>query len=487
MMETKSLCPECLSVVPAEVYEEGGKILIKKRCEEHGEFEDIYWADAALYKRFSAFESIGTGFATRATERGCPYDCGLCPSHKTTTLLANIDVTNRCNQRCPTCFANAAATGRLYEPSQDEIWKMLEVLRSEVPPCPAVQFAGGEPTVRSDFIEFVKMAKKLGFAQIQVATNGIMLAKSVAFCERLVHAGLHTVYLQFDGVKEEAYEKLRGRKALKTKLKAVENCRAGGIKSVVLVPTLARGVNDDQIGDIIKYAVKNLDVVRAVNVQPVSFTGRIDRSELRKLRITIPDFIKLVEEQTDNQIPKESFYPVPAVVTVSRFVEAWKGEPQVTFTVHPHCGAATYVFIDGGRLIPITDFVDVEGILEFLKEKAEELERTRLPALAKLKVAISAATQINKFIDAEKAPSGAESMRKVLDILTRGDRESTAEFHRRTLFIGCMHFMDPYNFDIKRVQRCGIHYVTPDLRIIPFCTYNTLHRAEVEAKFSRAL
>ena len=481
------MCPECLSVIPAEVYEEGGKILIRKRCEEHGEFEDIYWADAELYKRFSAFESVGKGFATRAAERGCPYDCGLCPAHKTTTLLANIDVTNRCNQRCPTCFANAAASGRLYEPSQDEIWKMLEVLRSEVPPCPAVQFAGGEPTVRSDFVELVKMAKKLGFAQIQVATNGIMLAKSVEFCERLVHAGLHTVYLQFDGVKEEAYEKLRGRRVLKTKLKAVENCRAGGIRSVVLVPTLARGVNDDQIGDIIRYAVENLDVVRGVNVQPVSFTGRIDKSELRKLRITIPDFIKLVEEQTDGQIPKESFYPVPAVVPVSRFVEAWKGEPQVAFTVHPHCGAATYVFVDGKRLIPITDFVDVEGILEFLKEKAEELERARLPALAKLKVAISAAKQINKFIDAEKAPSGAESMRKVIDILTRGDRESTAEFHRRTLFIGCMHFMDPYNFDIKRVQRCGIHYVTPDLRIIPFCTYNTLHRPEVEAKFSRTL
>ena len=486
-METKSLCPECLSVIPAEVCEEGGKILIRKRCEEHGEFEDIYWADAELYKRFSAFESVGKGFATRAAERGCPYDCGLCPAHKTTTLLANIDVTNRCNQRCPTCFANAAASGRLYEPSQDEIWKMLEVLRSEVPPCPAVQFAGGEPTVRSDFVELVKMAKKLGFAQIQVATNGIMLAKSVEFCERLVHAGLHTVYLQFDGVKEEAYEKLRGRRVLKTKLKAVENCRAGGIRSVVLVPTLARGVNDDQIGDIIRYAVENLDVVRAVNVQPVSFTGRIDKSELRKLRITIPDFIKLVEEQTDGQIPKESFYPVPAVVPVSRFVEAWKGEPQVAFTVHPHCGAATYVFVDGKRLIPITDFVDVEGILEFLKEKAEELERARLPALAKLKVAISAAKQINKFIDVEKAPSGAESMRKVIDVLTRGDRESTAEFHRRTLFIGCMHFMDPYNFDIKRVQRCGIHYVTPDLRIIPFCTYNTLHRPEVEAKFSRTL
>ena len=486
-VETKSLCPECLSVIPAEVYEECGRILIRKRCEEHGEFEDIYWADAELYKRFSAFESVGKGFATRAAERGCPYDCGLCPAHKTTTLLANIDVTNRCNQRCPTCFANAAASGRLYEPSQDEIWKMLEVLRSEVPPCPAVQFAGGEPTVRSDFVELVKMAKKLGFAQIQVATNGIMLAKSVEFCERLVHAGLHTVYLQFDGVKEEAYEKLRGRRVLKTKLKAVENCRAGGIRSVVLVPTLARGVNDDQIGDIIRYAVENLDVVRGVNVQPVSFTGRIDKSELRKLRITIPDFIKLVEEQTDGQIPKESFYPVPAVVPVSRFVEAWKGEPQVAFTVHPHCGAATYVFVDGKRLIPITDFVDVEGILEFLKEKAEELERARLPALAKLKVAISAAKQINKFIDAEKAPSGAESMRKVIDVLTRGDRESTAEFHRRTLFIGCMHFMDPYNFDIKRVQRCGIHYVTPDLRIIPFCTYNTLHRPEVEAKFSRTL
>jgi len=135
----------------------------------------------------------------------------------------------------------------------------------------------------------------------------------------MVDAGMHTVYLQFDGVTEEPYEVLRGRKALKTKLKAIENCRAGGVKSVVLVPTLARGVNDDQIGGILRFAAQNLDVVRGVNVQPISFEGRIDGVQRSKMRITIPDFIKLVEEQTDGQISRDSFYPVPLFLLLFRF------------------------------------------------------------------------------------------------------------------------------------------------------------------------
>ncbi|MCW7080004.1 MAG: radical SAM protein [Candidatus Methanospirare jalkutatii] len=480
-MLTKSLCPVCLRVVPAEVYEENGEIRIRKRCEQHGEFEDVYWSDAALYKKFSAFacEGEGAGITQTKVERGCPYDCGLCPMHKSSTILAIIDLTNRCNQRCPTCFANAAVSRRIYEPSLEQIEAMLRLLRSETPPCPAVQFAGGEPTLRNDFFEIVRMARDLGFAQIQVATNGIMLAKSVDFCRRMVDAGMHTVYLQFDGVTEEPYEVLRGRKALKTKLKAIENCRAGGVKSVVLVPTLARGVNDGQIGDILRFAAQNLDVVRGVNVQPISFEGRIDGVQRSKMRITIPDFIKLVEEQTDGQISRDSFYPVPFVVPISKFVEAWKGTPQVEFTAHPHCGAATYVFVQDGKFIPITDFVDVEGFIEFIREEAEEVKNSRIGkmvAVGKIWLAM------RRFVDEEKAPS--DVLPSLLDILKSGSRSALAKFHHKTLFIGAMHFMDAYNFDLKRVQRCVIHYATPDLRIIPFCAFNALHRESVERKFS---
>ncbi len=482
-MKTKSLCPECLEVIDAEVYEsEGGEILIKKKCEKHGEFEDVYWSDASLYHKFSKWRYEGkAGTTLTKTDKGCPFDCGLCPEHKSSTMLALIDLTNRCNQRCPTCFANAAVTGYLYEPTMEQLREMMIMLRSETPPCPAVQFAGGEPTIREGFVEIVKMARELGFAHIQVATNGIALAKSEEFCHQLKEAGLHTVYLQFDGVTEEPYKKLRGIPALKTKLKAIESCRRGGIKSVVLVPTLMKGVNDDQMGDIVRFAADNLDVVKGVNAQPIAFEGRINESERKKGRITIPDFMKLLEEQTDGEIPKESFYPVPFVVPISYFVEAWKGVPQLEFTVHPHCGAATYVFVEDGKFIPITEFMDVEGFMEFLGGAAGEMTRSKV---GKIRAIAGLASALRRFIDKDKGPKGFDSLTLLEGVLGIGNREALAKFHRKALFIGAMHFQDAYNFDLERVKRCGIHYATPDHRIIPFCSYNAIHRPSVEKAFS---
>ncbi len=486
-MKTKSLCPQCLEVIDAEVYGEDGKILIKKRCEEHGEFNDVYWSDASSYHKFSECRYEGNpGIQiTKNSDNGCSFDCGLCPEHKSSTMLAIIDLTNRCNQRCPTCFANAAVSGYLYEPRMEQLEEMMKLLRSEVPPCPAVQFAGGEPTIREGFVNIVKMARSLGFPHIQVATNGIAMAKSEEFCHRLKEAGLHTVYLQFDGTKEEPYKILRGFPALKTKLKAIENCRRGGLKSVVLVPTLMKGVNDDQVGDMVRFAAENLDIVRGVNAQPVSFEGRVDESERKKGRITIPDFINLLEEQTDGEIPRESFYPVPFVAPFSYFVEAWKGIPQMELTVHPHCGAATYVFVDNGRFTPITEFVDVEGLMEFLMEESEEIKKSKV---GKMKAAarIVSASILGKFIDKDKAPAEFDAV-SLMSILGKGNRDSLAVFHRKTLFIGAMHFQDAYNFDFERVKRCGIHYATPDLRIIPFCSYNAIHRPSVEKAFSTPL
>mgnify|MGYP001026920380 CR=1 FL=1 len=484
-MKTRSLCPRCLEVIDADVYEEDGKLLITKRCVKHGDFDDIYWSDADLYKKFAKWHYEGNvGIQITDSERGCLFDCGLCPEHRSSTLLAIIDLTNRCNQRCPTCFANAAVSGYLYEPTMEQLEEMLKLLRSEVPPCPAVQFAGGEPTIRNDFVEIVRMARAIGFPHVQVATNGTMLARSVSFCRDLKEAGLHTVYLQFDGVTEEPYKILRGYSALHTKLKAIENCRSGGIKSIVLVPTLMKGVNDDQIGDMVRFATEHLDIVRGLNAQPIAFEGRVDESVRKKGRITIPDFIHLLEEQTDGEIPKESFYPVPFVLPVSYFIEAWKRVPQIEFTVHPHCGAATYVFVENGRFIPITEFVDVEGFIEFSKEAAEEMNRSKI---GKLKAIAGLVAVLRKFIDKERAPEGLDSLTLLANILGIGTRDSLAEFHRKTLFIGVMHFQDPYNFDLERVKRCGIHYATPDLRIIPFCSYNAIHRPLVEKAFSTPL
>lgn len=478
-----SLCPVCLKVVPARIYQEGCKIFMEKRCEAHGEFRDLYWSDASLYAKFNKYWCYGQGIEdSRPSAQGCPFDCGICCNHKTGTLLANIDITSRCNMACPVCFADAG--DRVYEPTLDQIRTMMQTLRSERPvACPAVQFSGGEPTVRDDLPEIVAMARQMGFSQIQLATNGLSLAASLELCRSLEKRGLNTVYLQFDGVTPEPYCAVRGRDFLPVKLKAIDNFRIAGQTSVVLVPTLARGINDSQVGGIVRFASKNLDVVKGINFQPVSFAGRIDPQERSEKRITIPDFLSLLEEQTENEITRDDFYPVPFVVPISRLIAAETGRPQPIFSVHPCCGAATYIYCIDGRMIPINRFIDVEGLMERIALEVESFNSSR-SGIAKLKMKGKILREIPKFVDEAKVPGGLNVTRMLLKVLSSGTRESVREFHNRTLFLGAMHFQDAYNMDLERLSRCGVHYATPDGRLIPFCAYNVVHRKDVEDRFS---
>lgn len=325
--QTKTICPECLKVLDATIYEQDNKVYIEKTCPQHGRFQEIYWSDYEQYQRAEKFRYDGEGLKNprTKTEHNCPLDCGICPQHKSHTALAIIDVTNRCNLRCPVCFANAAAAGYVYEPSKEEIRAMLENLRQNEPvPATALQFSGGEPTIRQDLFDLIRMAKELGFRHVEVNTNGLRLAQSVGYCRGLKEAGVSTVYLQFDGLTSDVYKFTRGADLLDIKMRAIENCRKAGLRSIVLVVTLVKGVNDNQLGDIIRFAVENFDIVRCVNVQPVSLCGRLPEKERAKMRITIPDFMKLVEEQTEGQIKVSDFYPVPVVVPISKAVGALK-------------------------------------------------------------------------------------------------------------------------------------------------------------------
>jgi len=483
--KTKSLCPECLKVIEANIYEKDGKVLIEKTCDEHGHYVDTYWSDYEFYKWAEPFRHDGLGLSNPHTKskNGCPYDCGLCENHKTSTLLANIDITNRCNMRCPICFANAAAAGYVLELSIDQITDILTRLANEKPVrCWAVQFSGGEPTIRDDLPEIITKAKELGFTQVQVATNGKRFIKDQEYLKNLKAAGLSTIYLQFDGVTEKPYIAARGYNALPEKIKAIEGIRKAGLSSVVLVPTLVKGISDDQVGDIVRFAFDNNDVVRGVNFQPVSFAGRIDKNELEKMRITIPDLARLLEEQTDGEITKDDLYPVPCMAPISEFLSEWKKEPQLTFTCHEHCGVGTYLFKVKGRILPITQFVDVDGFFGYLKDMTEKLKEGN-GKMTKAKITLKLTKNIPKFIDNSKAPPGVNLRNLLLNVLSNGTIGDTAAFHRNTLFLGSMHFMDPYNFDIERVRRCGIHYGLPDGRIIPFCSYNSIHRPKFEKEF----
>jgi len=470
--ETKSLCPECLQVLDATIFEEDNKVYIEKECQEHGKFREIYWSDYEQYQRAETLRCDGDGLRNPRTETklGCPYDCGICPEHKSHTGLAIIDVTNRCNLKCPVCFVNAAAAGYVYEPSKEQIIGMLENLRRNDPvPPPALQFSGGEPTIRNDLFDLVRKAKELGFHHVELNTNGLRLAQSLDFCRGLLEAGVSTVYLQFDGLTSDVYEFTRGVDLLDVKMKALENCREAGL-SIVLVVTLVKGVNDQQLGDIIRFAIKNFDLIRCVNVQPVSICGRIPEAERKKMRITIPDFMRLVEEQTDGKIKVSDFYPVPTVVPISRAVGALKDKDYVEFTAHPHCGMATYAFVEGDDLIPINRYGNVDKFIKSMEKVYEEASKGHK---RKAKLRLVGALRHIKF----------GLLRKyLLPILRTGSYESLGNLHRKMLLISSMHFMDPYNFDLERVQRCCIHYAVPDGRIIPFCTMNSIHRTKIEEK-----
>lgn len=470
--QTRSLCPECMKVVDATIYEENGKVLISKECDKHGRYVDVYWSNIDEYRRAQRYSVIGDGVENPQTRtiHGHPLDCGLCPNHKSATSLGIIDVTNRCNLRCPICFANANVTGTVYEPTVQQVHSMIKTLRSIRPvPPDGLQFSGGEPTIREDLPDLIRVAKNEGFDHIEVNTNGIRLAESVDYCKELADAGVSSIYLQFDGIRPEVYETTRGASLWDVKVKALDNCRKGGLDSVVLVPTIVKGVNDDQLGAIIEFAHKNFDIVRCVNFQPVSITGRISHEKRGEMRITIPDCTRLIEEQTQGALKTSDFYPVPVVVPVAKAVGAIKGRRYSEFTVHEHCGMATFLLEQEGKLVPITRFIDVDAFMDDMKRVSETAARGS-KRIAQVQLLSSALRHAKVGLVRQLA--GA--------VLNEGSYNSLGNFMRRVLMIGLMHFQDPYNFDLERLERCGIHYAVPDGRIIPFCAMNSIYRPRIE-------
>ncbi|MCK4933290.1 radical SAM protein, partial [Candidatus Bathyarchaeota archaeon] len=275
-------------------------------------------------------------------------------------------------------------------------------------------------------------------------------------------------YLQFDGLTKEVYQFTRGVDLLDKKMKAIENCREAGLDSIVLVVTLVKGVNDNQIGDIIRFAIENFDVIRCINVQPVSLCGRLPEEEREKMRITIPDFMRLCEEQTDGELKVDDFYPVPTVVPIAQAIGALKGKRYVEFTAHPHCGMATYFFVEDGKILPITRYGNIDSFVKTMEKVYEEKQRGHD---TRAKMRLMSALRHVKF----------GLLRKyIMPILKTGSYEALGELQRKSILLSSMHFMDPYNFDLERIQSCCIHYAVPDGRIIPFCTMNSIHRPIIE-------
>ncbi|MEM4661808.1 MAG: radical SAM protein [Desulfurococcaceae archaeon] len=473
---TLSVCPYCYRVLPAVIVERGGSVFIRRTCPDHGEVEELYYGDVEFYKRVLKFvdEGRGTKHVYTRVQTVCPFNCGLCAMHKQHSALINLVVTNRCDLSCWYCFFYSEAAGYVYEPTLEQIKAMIRSVKKQGATI-AVQITGGEPLLRDDLVDIVRLLREEGIRHIQLNTNGLKIAqlyledpvKAVEYAKGLRTSGLNTVYLSFDGVTPRTNWKNHWEVPY-----ILEVFRKAGITSIVLVPTVIKGVNTHELGAIIKFAAKHVDVVRSVNFQPVSLTGYMKKQEREKYRITIPEIAKLIEEQTDGEIPRDAWFPVNASVVFSRFIESFSGEYKFEMSNHPVCGVGTYVYVEKEgtktRLIPVTKFIDIDGLLEYLREKWGDLISGSSRILTGMKLLYS----IRKYIDQDKAPREFDIYKILINIIVKRSYEALGELHYKLLFIGQMHFMDLYNYDIQRVQRCNVHYVVPDGRVIPFCAYN---------------
>lgn len=492
----QSLCPGCVDEekfdkmkIDSVTYVKDNKVWLKKQCEEHGVFKEVSWGDWKMYKKAEKFQDPGIKILNPHIDKSkfqidCPTDCGLCVEHESHTGLGNIVVTNRCDLTCWYCFFYAKEGEPIYEPTLDQIKFMLKRMRNEKPVgANSVQFTGGEPTLREDLPDILRAAKEIGYSHVQLNTNGINLARDPTLAKRLREAGVSNLYLSFDGLSPQTNPKNYWEAQ-----QAMENCYKADI-GIVMVPTVIGGVNDHELGDLIRFGTANMHVIRSVNFQPVSLVGRMPEKLRRRQRITIPGAIKKIEEQTDGQIGKEHWFPVPCAKQITDFIEAIKQEPKYRLSIHFQCGMATYVFKDdaGTGLVPITKFFDIEGFFDYLSELTRELNATKHRNIRKYYVLAKLLLNLRKYIDNKYKPKYLKFTKLMRGAVGGGNYHGLGDFHKNSLFLGMMHFQDPYNWDIDRIHKCDIHYATPDGRVLPFCTFNVipeLYRDRIQRKFS---
>jgi uncharacterized radical SAM superfamily Fe-S cluster-containing enzyme len=482
MKKTKSICPVCQKKIDAELTEANGKILLTKKCTEHGAFSATHWQSPSIFnfaKRLDYFQYFEDLNSPKNPE-GCPFVCESCDNHVSSTVIGVIDVTKRCDLKCAVCFSTFSKHEVEYEPSKADLIRMLTFLSQANPKPPAILFSGGEPLERADMSEIIDAAHKLKFMTI-LATNGVRLAESPEIAAKLKQNGLNIVYLQFDSFQDEFYEKIRGQKLLQAKMKAIEICRKYDME-IILVNTLMRGFNDGEVGAIVQFAAQNSDIIRGLIFQPIAFTGRATDNPFREAWRDWR-FVEEVENQTKGQIKMTDFFPMSVMVSPIMIMRKFMKKPWPLFSCSPQCGVVNWMYVSkNSTIIPINHFVDFEKFFQSIQKTARSVEsKSKFSLLSTLFLA--AIRSLNWPLVAKEI-GVFTLMSTILKTHVSPTYESLGPLRRRIFLLGCMAFMDQYTFDVDRVRRCVVHYITPDLKIIPFCAYNNIHRIGTEEDYA---
>jgi len=438
---TRSICPQCRKVVDAHIVLRDNKVFMKKRCTECGPFEALVYGDAQIYIAQSKYNKPGTiplAFGTEIRD-GCPYDCGLCPDHQQHTCLGIIEVNSACNMDCPLCFSEARPGFSL---TLEEVEGMLDdFVRTEGNP-EVVQFSGGEPTIHPQIIDFVQSAKRRGIPFVMINTNGKRIARDDKFLEQLNEVR-PSLYFQFDGFDSETYRIIRGEpNILEEKLKALDRLAQIGL-NITLVPAIERGVNEHEIGKIIDFAIKH-PAVRGINFQPAFHAGRHMTHDPMQ-RMTIPDVLKRIEEQTAGQFRVSDFVPVPCCF--------------------PTCNSVTYAFIEGDKVTPLPRIVNVYDYLDYITNRA-------MPDYsAEIKWALEGLWSSSSVSGSDKSVGQLKVSCQACGI---PEAISVGDIANQMIMIMLQDFMDPWTFNQKNLMKCCKEFLLPGGKQIPFCAYNSI-------------
>ena len=440
--QTTSLCETCLDLVPAKILIEDDDVFYLKRCPEHGVQKTLISTDAAYYRRCRDYlkpADIPLTFQSR-TNLGCPYDCGLCPDHEQHSCLALMEINETCNLTCPVCFADSAPH-RPGNRSLAEIETMLDTLVASEGEPDLLQISGGEPTLHPQILEILRLAKQRPIRHLMLNTNGVRLANEPAFVEALAELGPgFEVYLQFDSLRKEALENIRGADLRGVRNRALANLERAGV-STTLVVVVKKGVNDQEVGEITRHALE-YECVRGITFQPVQDAGRNLDFDKNRDRAMLTDIRRVIAE-TSGVFAAEDLLPLPC---------------------NPEAIAIGYGLRDGRNVTPITQIIPEAELIAHASntisfEKDVELKRRLIDLLS-----LSCTGE-------QTDPS----LRGLLCCLPQFEVPAGLGYDK-VFRVVIVQFLDRFNFCLAQVKRSCIHFVTPERKIIPFDTYNLFYR-----------